>query len=67
MREALEASLGAAESARLVWVPATTVSVGDADADTLLRLLEALDDSDDVQLVSANYEMAEALMLRLAG
>ena len=67
VREALEASLGAAESARLVWLPATTVPVGDADADTILRLLEALDDSDDVQLVSANYEIPDELMLRLAG
>lgn len=67
VREALEASLGAAESARLVWLPATTVPVDDADADTLLRLLEALDDSDDVQLVSANYEIPDELMLRLAG
>ena len=67
VREALEASLGGAESARLVWLPATTVPVGGADADTLLRLLEALDDSDDVQLVSANYEIPDELMLRLAG
>ncbi len=66
VREALEASLGAAESARLVWVSATTVPVGDADADTLVRLLQALDDSDEVQLVSANYEMPDELMLRLA-
>ena len=46
------------------------ISIGlyaSADADTLLRLLDALDDSDDVQLVSANYEIADELMLRLAG
>ena len=67
VREALEASLGAAQSARLVWVPSTTVPVGDADAETLVRLLQALDDSDDVQLVSANYEMPDELMWRLAG
>ena len=67
VREALEASFGAAESARLVWVPSTTVAVGDADAETLVRLLQALDDSDDVQLVSANYEMPDELMWRLAG
>ena len=67
VREALEASFGAPESARLVWVPSGTVAVGAADADTLVRLLQALDDSDDVQLVSANYEMPDELMWRLAG
>jgi len=67
VREALEGSFGEAERARLVWLPSSTVSVGDTDADPLVRLLQALDDSDDVQLVSANYEMPDEVMLRLAG
>ncbi len=67
VREALERRLGDAEGARLVWQPISTVPVGGADAEPLIRLIEALDDSDDVQLVSANFEMSDELMLRLAG
>ncbi|MFQ5954366.1 MAG: YebC/PmpR family DNA-binding transcriptional regulator [Kiloniellales bacterium] len=67
VREALEERLGDADSARLVWLPTSTVPVSGAKAERLLRLIEALDDSDDVQLVSANYEMSDELMLRLAG
>jgi YebC/PmpR family DNA-binding regulatory protein len=56
---------GDPNSAKLVWRPQSTVSVGEGEAQTLFSLLEALDDNDDVQAVSANYEIAEETMERL--
>lgn len=66
VREALEAKLGAPESARIAWRPQTTAPVDEEAGTTLLKLLEALDDHDDVQNVYANYEMSDALMERLS-
>ena len=66
VRDALEAKLGPAESAKIVWRPANTVSVDDQTAATLTKLLGVLDDHDDVQNVYANYEMSEDVMERLS-
>ena len=65
--EALEASLGPAKSAGLTWKPNITTPVtGDAAA-ALMKLIDALDDDDDVQTVFANYEIDDAEMATLAG
>jgi len=66
VREALEARLGEPEEARLGWKPQTTVPVGPDHAETLFKLLEALDDCDDVQRVVANFEVDDSLMERLS-
>jgi YebC/PmpR family DNA-binding regulatory protein len=66
VREALEAKFGAAQSAKIVWRPGNTVSVSDASGETLTKLLDTLDDHDDVQNIYANYEMSEALMEKLS-
>jgi YebC/PmpR family DNA-binding regulatory protein len=63
--KALEATLGEADAAKLAWRPATTVEVGEADAGSLLKLIDALDDDDDVQTVWGNYEVADAVMEKL--
>jgi len=65
VRDALEARFGAASTAKLAWLPNTTVAVAAEPAETLFHLLEALDDNDDVQTVYANYEVAEDVMARL--
>ena len=62
VRAALEGSQIEIESADLVMEPTTTVEVGEGDARTLLRLIEALDDHDDVDAVHANFEMSEAVL-----
>jgi len=62
---ALEASLGEAASARLVWRPAATTAVDLEPAERLLRLVEALEDDDDVQTVTANFEIPDEVMARL--
>ena len=66
VRDALEAKLGAPQSAKIVWRPKNTVAVGDAAGETLTKLLDTLDDHDDVQNVYANYEMSDALMEKLS-
>jgi YebC/PmpR family DNA-binding regulatory protein len=65
VRDALENRFGAAGSARLSWRPKTTAAIGEETAATLFKLLETLEDSDDVQNVYANFEIAEDVMARL--
>jgi len=67
VRDALEAKLGAPTSAGFVWRPQNTVSVPDAAGESLVKLIETLDDHDDVQNVYGNYELSDALMAKLAG
>jgi YebC/PmpR family DNA-binding regulatory protein len=67
VRDALEHRFGPASSARLVWRPKTTAPIDEETAATLFKLLETLEDSDDVQNVYANFEVAEDVMARLGG
>ena len=63
--KALEPVLGEAESAKLAWRPQTMVDVSEGDAATLFKLIDALDDDDDVQTVWGNYEVSDAVMEKL--
>ena len=65
VRDALEGQFGPAGSAHLVWRPRTTAPIDEETATTLFKLLETLEDSDDVQNVYANFEVAEDVMARL--
>ena len=65
LRDALEAKFGAPLEARLQWRPRSTVPVGADAAESLLKLLDALEDNDDVQTVAANFEVADDVMARL--
>ncbi len=66
LRDALERRFGAAASARLVWKPKTLALVDGPTAETLFKLLETLEDSDDVQNVYANFEVSDDVMARLS-
>ncbi|GGG27713.1 putative transcriptional regulatory protein [Caldovatus sediminis] len=66
VRDSLEARFGPAGSARLEWRPTTTVSLGEEQAAAVIKLLDALEEHDDVQQVHANYEVPEAVMQRLS-
>ncbi len=66
VREALEERFGPPEEAALSWQPQVTVPVSEDKAQTLFKLLEALDDNDDVQRVVANFEVSEEVLARLA-
>jgi YebC/PmpR family DNA-binding regulatory protein len=59
---ALEAALGEAESTKLVWKPQTLTEVDEASGATLMKLIGALEDDDDVQAVTANYDMSDEVM-----
>ena len=63
---ALEAVLGEAENVKLAWKPNITVAMDEAGATTLLKLVDTLDDDDDVQTVWGNYEISDEIMEKLA-
>ena len=65
VREALEAKFGRPQRAALVWKPQTMVRLDEEPAKTLLKLLDQLEDNDDVQAVAANFEISDALMAKL--
>ncbi|MBV7409108.1 YebC/PmpR family DNA-binding transcriptional regulator [Maritimibacter sp. DP1N21-5] len=62
---ALEEELGESESTKLVWRPQTTTELGLDDAQKLMKLIEALEDDDDVQRVTSNVELSEEVMAQL--
>jgi transcriptional/translational regulatory protein YebC/TACO1 len=66
VRDALEGRFGPAESARLGWRPKTSTALDEDTAATLLKLLDTLEDSDDVQNVYANFEVGDEVMARLS-
>lgn len=66
VREALEAKFDTPQLVELQWRPQVSVPVGEDHVQTLFKLLETLDDNDDVRSVSANYEVDAAVMATLA-
>ena len=62
----LEKSLGEAAAVKLAWKPGLKVEVSADDAATLLKLIDILDDDDDVQMVWGNYEIPDEVMEQLA-
>lgn len=65
VRDALEKKFGEPQSAAIIWKPATTAPLGQDDAETLLEMIETLEDSDDVQNVFTNMEVEDSVMERL--
>ena len=63
--KALEATFGAAASASLAWKPQLIVNVDLDNANTLLKLIDALEEDDDVQTVWGNYDMSDEVMEKL--
>ena len=63
----LEKALGEAETVKLAWKPNLTVEMDEKDAGTLLKLIDALDDDDDVQTVWGNYDISDEVMEKLEG
>jgi transcriptional/translational regulatory protein YebC/TACO1 len=64
---ALEAKLGSAGGSKIVWRPKSTVPVNGDQAATLMKLLDGLDDEDDVQAVFTNFDISDEDMAKLAG
>lgn len=66
VKETLEKKFGAAQEAGIVWKPMNTVALNQEQAEALFAMIEALEDSDDVQNVFSNFEVDDAIMERLA-
>lgn len=62
---ALEAALGESETTKLIWKPTTTTELDLAGAQKLMNLINALEDDDDVQTVTANFEISDEVMEQL--
>lgn len=63
--KALETRFGEPNRSALVWRPQNTLSVDDEAGEKLVRLMETIEDHDDVQNVFANFEVSDALAQRL--
>lgn len=66
-QKALEAKFGEPRKASIVWRPQNTIVVDDEAGEKILRLIGALEDNDDVQNVTANFEISDALLARMQG
>jgi YebC/PmpR family DNA-binding regulatory protein len=64
--KALEATLGEPRKAALTWKPQNTIAVDDDNGEKLLRLIETLEDHDDVQNVYANFEVSDSLVAKMS-
>ncbi|MGB9016673.1 MAG: YebC/PmpR family DNA-binding transcriptional regulator [Pseudolabrys sp.] len=64
--KALETKFGEPRKSSLLWKPQNTVVLDDESGEKVLKLIESLDDSDDVQNVYANFEVSDALVARMS-
>ena len=62
----LEKVLGPADNVKLAWKPSITVAMDEGGAATLIKLVDTLEDDDDVQTVWGNYEISDELMEKLS-
>ena len=67
VREAMESQFGAPEEAGLTWKPQNTTPINEDQAQTFMKLMDALDDLDDVQSVSSNVDIPEDVMAKMNG
>ena len=66
-REKLEEIFGAPEEAQLTWVAQNTLDVNEDQARTLLKFIDTLEDNDDVQSLSFNFEISDEILTKLNG
>jgi YebC/PmpR family DNA-binding regulatory protein len=65
--KALETKFGEPRKATMTWKPQNTVSVDDETGEKLLKLIDLLNEHDDVQNVFANFEVSDALLAKIGG
>ena len=63
--KSLESALGEAEAVKLAWKPQIPVDVTGDDVSTLMKLIDTLEDDDDVQTVWGNYEISDEELAKL--
>ena len=61
----LEAALGEAETVKAVWLPQTQTALDEEKAATMLKLLDLLEEDDDVQNVYSNFEVSDEMLEKL--
>ena len=66
VRDALETRFGAPASAKLEWRPTNSITLDEEKATGLLKLLDVLEDNDDVQNVYANFDIPDDVAQRLS-
>jgi YebC/PmpR family DNA-binding regulatory protein len=64
--KALEAKFGEPRKSAQLWKPQNTVALDDEAGEKMLKLIESLDDNDDVQNVYANFEVSDALVQKMS-
>ena len=64
--KALETKFGEPRKSALLWKPQNTVALDDESGEKVLKLIEALDNSEDVQNVYANFEVSDALVQKMS-
>jgi YebC/PmpR family DNA-binding regulatory protein len=64
--KALEAKFGEPRKSALTWKPQNTIAVDDEAGEKVIKLIESLDDNDDVQNVYANFEVSDALVQKMS-
>ena len=62
----LELKFGEPKKASLVWRPQNTVAVDDEQGEKLIKLIDGLNEQDDVQNVYANFEISDALLQKMS-
>jgi len=66
VRDILEKKFGEPQSAKLTWLPKTTAPIGEEQARSLFKMIDILEDNDDVQEVYANYEISDDILEKLS-
>ncbi len=66
VRDNLAAKFGDAEIARLSWQPKNLVHVEEEQATSIFKLIDTLEDNDDVQLISANYDVSDEVLNKIS-
>ena len=64
---ALEAKLGEATTTKVIWKPTLSTHVDEEGAHSVMKLINALDEDDDVQTVFSNFEVDDATLARMTG
>ena len=65
VRDSLETKFGEPEKSSLIWRPNVTTELNESQASSVIKLIDALEDNDDVQSVTANFEVSDEILEKL--
>ena len=67
VRNSLETKLSEQITAELIWKPKNLIKINHVSAEKVIKIIELLEESDDVQTVSSNFEVSEETLQKLSG